>query len=391
MRHNEDFIQAFVEATENTEPPEILRKACAISAVAAALERKCYTIWGFSSIYPNSYIVLCAPSGQARKGTSMRLIYDIIKEVPISLCADAITREALFRRLNSSCRTYVMPDGNVLNHSSLTVLSEELTTFLRYKNIDFLTNLTDLYDCKPTWEYEVKHGPSDKIVGPYLNILGATTPELLQESVPPGFIGGGFASRCLFVYAANKGKIVPLEFPTEEQARKYRTLVSDLTEINELAGQFKQSPEYLQEYQDWYIESEENPPHKGDRRFGGYCSRRATHVRKLSMLFSASRSSDMILAPEDLRRSVEFLESIEPNLPAVYSSVGAHRLFEQLRCIRDFIEQSDGPIDASDLYKRFQDMVMKDDMIRILETLCKSDVITVSYPSSGRAIIERRK
>ena len=57
-----DWIEGFMEFTDNSEAPDLFRYWTAVSCVAAALQRKTYVSLGTLTFYPNMYIILCAPS-----------------------------------------------------------------------------------------------------------------------------------------------------------------------------------------------------------------------------------------------------------------------------------------------------------------------------------------
>ena len=77
-----NWIESFLQYTDNTEPPFLFRKWTAISCIASAMQRKCYVEWGTSLIfYPNLYVVLVGPSATG-KGTAMNPGLDLLCEIP---------------------------------------------------------------------------------------------------------------------------------------------------------------------------------------------------------------------------------------------------------------------------------------------------------------------
>ena len=161
--------------------------------------------WGTISFYPNMYVVLVGPSGKCRKGTAMSQGYDFLKEMGTKMAAESTTREALIQALQQSNDTQVDPVTNKMYlHASLTIYSQELTVFLGYNNVALMSDLTDWYDCRSSWTYRTKHQGTDEIIGVYVNLIGATTPELLQTALPRDAIGGGLTARMIFVFETKK-------------------------------------------------------------------------------------------------------------------------------------------------------------------------------------------
>ena len=128
-RKIDDWLDAYMEYTSNSEPPTLFRKWTGISVIAAALQRKCYVDWGMLTFYPNLYIILVGPSG-TRKGTAMYPGQDLLRELGIPLAADATTLQALIRRLKETNNTQINPDTGVpVFHSSMTIFSKESKYF----------------------------------------------------------------------------------------------------------------------------------------------------------------------------------------------------------------------------------------------------------------------
>ena len=319
-----DWIDAYVKYQENTEPPRMFHLWCAINIIASVLQRKCRLEWGTITFYPNMYVVLVAPSGKARKGTAMSPALNFLEDLNIKLAAEAITREALIRELNSASDTdHDLETGNMEFHSSLTIFSPELTVFLGYNNEQLMSDLTDWYDCRNKWTYRTKTQGTDEIRGVYVNLIGATTPELIAETMSRKAIGGGLTSRMIFVYEEDKGKIVPRPFLTDAQRGLYQQLKDDLNDIHFMRGRFDITEDFIRYWEDWYVKQEHNPPFN-DIKFGGYIERRPNHVMKLSMILSASRSDRMLLEFQDIERAVRILEATEVNMQRTFAGVGKY-------------------------------------------------------------------
>jgi hypothetical protein len=327
QRKLRDWIEAFLQFTENTEAAHLFREWTAVSVVAAALRRKCRLDWGTLIIYPNMYVVLIGPPA-CRKGTAMDPGLEILLEIPdIKLAAEAVTREALIRSLKKANYTETdMTTGSMNFHSSLTVWSQELTVFLGYHNKQLMSDLCDWYDCRPHWTYETKTQGTDNIIGVWVHIHAATTPELLRSAVPLDAIGSGLTSRMMFVYEPKKGKHVIYPELTEELIALKGQLILDLAHINQMRGVFKYTEGFFNAWADWYAPMENYEPFK-DERFNGYFGRRPSHVLKLSTILCASRrdcirQNTMIVTADDLKKAIDLVERTEKKMPLVFSGIG---------------------------------------------------------------------
>ncbi len=368
-----DWIDGFMEYTDNTEPPDSYRVWTAISTIAGILQRKCYLVYGMETIYPNMYICLVGPPGRCRKGTAMRPGYRFLIDLGIKLAAESITREALVRELQECEEAVIMEDGSMKMHSSLTIVSQELAVFLGYKQETLMADLTDWYDCAENWVYRTKNKGTDTIKNLYVNLLGATTPISLQESMPMVAIGGGLASRILFIYEEKKGKVVPYSGLSNEQKKIKKKLDIDIQRIYAMQGQFKYSTDWFEAYVDWYSISERQielgNPVISDPRFGGYVERRATHLRKLCIILAASRGNcNYTIELEDFQRALTMLTNIETNMPHTFSGIGRSDISELQREVSADIITA-GRVTFAELMETHHYNADNQTMWRVLEVL----------------------
>lgn len=368
----EDWIDSYMTLTDNSEPPEQFRRWVAISTIASVLQRKCYLPWGTLIFYPNLYVVLVSPPGKARKSTAILSGLDMITEpgLNIKLSAEAITREALIRELRNSAQTHMNnTTGEMILHSSLTIFSPELTVFLGYRNIQLLSDLTDWYDCRKKWTYRTKNQGTDIINGVWVNIIGATTPESLQLSLPLDAIGGGLTSRIIFIYEQKKAKQVPAPFQTPEELELKEELLKRLESISMMCGAFTVTPGFIKLWTDWYLEQDNKKPIE-DARFLGYIERRPATIMKLSIIVSSSRGTDMIVEENDLIRSIIFLEESEIKMPMALSGVGRSDYAAIMSSVMVEVSVRKECTQA-DLLRIFRHDITSWDLGRILETMQK--------------------
>lgn len=376
-----DWLDAYMQFTDNSEPSHQFRLWTGISTVAAALQRKVSLEWGTLTFYPNMYIVLVGPSA-SRKGTAMKPAADLLEATNIQVSASSTTLQALIRRMSEA--NHVEHDtatGKVIAHSSMTVFSEEFTVFLKAQDQDMMSVLCDWYDCKNRFVHDTKSQGVDEILGVWLNLLAATTPAMIRSSLPLDAVGGGLTSRMILVFAPRKGKTVfiPLLTPAEKQLRD--ALQNDLEHIKMLKGQFRITEDFLDAWCDWYKSAEDHPPEHLDHRFDGYVSRRPTHVMKLSMILSASRSGELIISKQDLTRATSILESVERRMPYAFSGMGQSPISELLPRVTAFIAKR-GQCSFSDLMSAFaSDADIFTLEKRILATLVGMNYIRIDYPS----------
>jgi len=368
-RRVSDWLDSYVNFTcRVSEPPKSFHRWCGISLIAAALQRKCNVNWGPLVFYPNMYIVIVSPSGRARKGTAVGFYTSFAEDLNLPLAAEAITREALIQTLNKTRRTDPNPlSGEMDTHSSLTIISPELTVFLGYNNHQLMSDLTDWYDCRNRWVYRTKTSTSDEIWGVWVNLFGATTPELIRTTLPLDAIGGGLTSRIIFVYEENKGRICPAPFMSPEDNQLRSQLLHDLEQIHMMRGEFKATPGFLNKWIQWYSTDAQVYPFV-DPKFGGYSERRPNHLMKLSMIISAARRDSREMHEEDFDTALEYLLEVEQKMPNVFAGMGRLENADVMHAVKAEIDKHK-TIDYRDLMAKFYRDADDSRLQLILQTL----------------------
>lgn len=391
-RRTKDWISSYLELTKNTEPPRLYHEWIAVSAIASVLERKTSLELGTLKLYPNFYIVLVGPPGKCRKGTAMGIAEGMLRGIGVNLAKEAMTRQALINLLSESTNMEAPTDDGTLEmHSSLTVFSKELTVFLGYNNQQLMADLCDWFDCGPTWTYETVSRSRQEILNVWVNLLGATTPDLIRSTLPTDAIGGGLASRIIFVYEDNRN-FVPYPMVTDEQAEIYKHLVYDLEAIHVMRGQFKFTQAWLDAYVEWRTKEEYNPS-MSDPNFEAYIERRPTHILKLCMIMCASRSDKMVVDVQDLERAIDLLNRTEIKMPRTFAGFGRSRQSEVLAKIMTFIGNKENTTDKELLTTFYSDLDFPqrktlDDIIQTLEAI---GFIRTALNEKGLTTITKRK
>jgi len=211
-----------VELMQETEPAKLFDIWTSYSVIAAALRRKVWLSLGRLTYYPNIYVVFVAEPGVARKTQAIKYGVNFLSTIPdIKMSSDSATKEAMTDDIENSAIDELLPNGENLRHSSLNIISKEFESFLGQKkeNTRMLTALTDLFDCPDDWSSRTRHGVSNKIIRPWVNLLSATTPDSLASSLPATAVGGGLTSRIMFIWADKKKKSVPEPSMTQEEVK----------------------------------------------------------------------------------------------------------------------------------------------------------------------------
>ncbi len=378
------WLDSYLQYTERSESPTSYHTWCGLSVIAGALQRRIYLKWGLGQvIFPNLYVVLIGPSGRTRKGVSIGIAKEFLKSVPgLSVAPESSSgRQAMILAMKRASVNFKDPtDGKIKFHCSITAFSEELSVFLGQGDIAYLSNLTDWYDSKDDWEYETVGRGKDSLQGLCLNLMGATAPDWIQSMIPPEAVGGGFTSRVIFIVEEHKKHTVPEYFQNDAEREMKGKLTRDLERISKLAGEVTFSPEAKQLYIDWYIHEDgelaAGRPAIEDNRFAGYCERRSTHIRKLMLICSASRSDSLVIEAEDFHKAKGLLESAEVKMGKTFGGFGRAKNSDITDVIRNYIEQV-GITTRSVVMQKFYRDITPMDLAVIEQTLEQLKVIKI--------------
>jgi len=251
---------------------------------------------------------------------------NLLRKVPgVKFGPDVVTWPALVSAFAEATEGFEYQEA-LHPMSALTLESSEFGNLLNPQDKDMVDLLVALWDGKPgTFEKKTKHSGNDSIENPWINLIACTTPSWIAGNFPEYMIGGGFTSRCIFVYADQKAKYVAypgLRVPGNLDAMAEK-LVEDLCHISTLTGEYKLSSDAVAWGEAWYHRHYTvRSATLDDDRFGGYIARKQTHIHKLAMVLAASSSDKMEITAEHLTIADQMVTDLEPDMSFVFSKIG---------------------------------------------------------------------
>jgi hypothetical protein len=330
----------------NTEPAKLFDKWVGYSVIAAALRRKVYLQLGRLIYYPNIYVVLVSEPGVARKTQAIKFGVEFLVKIPeVIMSADSSTKEAMTEDIDKAGLNVVMPDGSDFRHSSLNVISKEFESFLGQKkeNTRMLTALTDLFDCPDEWSARTKHSGSSKIVRPWVNLLAATTPDSLSNSLPVSAVGGGLTSRIMFIWADRKKRASAIPAMTEAEMKIKDNLEHDLYQISRMLGGYAMTAECTKKWVEWYNNYDEDEHGERictDKSFSGWYSRKPTYILKIAMLQAASESDNLLLEWRHIENALKDIIEVEYLMGNAFKAMGKSELSGDVDVVLTTIEKA---------------------------------------------------
>lgn len=394
MRHYNNWLKAFIEYASFGEAPLSMYFWVGVSAVAGALRRRVWIEQGYFQWLPNFYVVLVAPPGIVAKSTTASIAMQLLRSVPgIQFGPDVVTWQALAQSLGQATEMIEMPDGLLHPMSAVMIESSEFGNFLNPSDREMVDMLVCLWDGrKGAFRKLTKTQGEDIIENPCINIVACTTPAWISGNFPEYMIGGGFVSRCVFVYAEEKrayvaypGTVIPADFVETQQK-----LVHDLEIISQLRGEYILLPETLKWGEVWYKDHYENrPAHLSDERFGGYISRKQTHIHKLAMVIAAACRDELIITIDDLKAANELVTALEEAMPRVFAQIGRTELSKNSESMLSYI-RSRGTVEYKDLFRNmFRLFPSSRDFEAALMSIIQAEYVKLEQRQDGHYIVYR--
>lgn len=330
-RYYDDWLQTFVQYASYGEAPLKMLFWTGVSTVAGALRRRVWIDQKYFQWLSNFYIIFVAPPGIVSKTTTANIGMNLLRGLPqgtIKFGADSVTWQSMITSLAESAESVADPFhlGDFYPMSAVTFCSDELGNLLKPADDSLISSLITLWDGKQgAFKKDTKSQGKDNIENPWVNIIGCTTPSWIGQNVPEVMVGGGFTSRCVFVYADQKRQFVP--YPDEVTPPDFgeiaKKLIHDLEMISLMFGEFKISEEARVFGRSWYKHHWENrPKHLTGEQFSGYMARKQTHLHKLCMIVSASQNDSMIITKPHMEMALMLISEIEKDMPRVFSRIG---------------------------------------------------------------------
>jgi len=268
----------------------------------------------------------------------------LLRDVPgIKFGPDVVTWQALVGAFSEATEGFEL-DGSFHTMSALTIESSEFGNLLNPLDKEMVDLLVNLWDSKTgAFEKRTKMSGNDTIINPWINIVACTTPSWIASNFPEYMIGGGFTSRCLFIYASEKAKYVAypgLETPKTLNGTRVQ-LVQDLEHIAmNLVGEYVLHPEAVTWGRSWYeAHYKMKPEGLDDDRFGGYIARKQTHVHKLAMVLAASARDQLVITKDDLITANAMVTDLEEDMPNVFSRIGRTNISMQAERLLSFVRR----------------------------------------------------
>lgn len=353
-RCNADWLNAYVKLLNYTEAPALNHFWAGVGAIAGALRRRVWIDHETFKWYASFFIIFVAPPEVISKSVTAGVAMDMLGEIPgVHFGPDSITWQSLVTSF-AGCGESFELNGSWYPMSALTFFSSELGLLLDFRDTGMINVLIDLWDGRKKFEKKTKMSGDDMIEAPFISILACTTPDWIAASIPAVAVGGGFTSRCVFVYADKKERLIAhpkKHVPADFQPRR-QSLLADLERISTLAGEFKFTDAAVEWEEEWYDHLWTVERAQADSNQTKALQRRHTHLNKLAMILSVSRSDSLCIDVEDFELADVMLRDTAVHYDKVFSRIGLSEASMQTEILLDFIRKKGGTVPFSEAYRQ---------------------------------------
>ena len=415
--------------TDSLPTPDNMLKWAWIFSVAAALERRVWIGPEHEQLFPNMYVVFVSKPGigksfafryvsnmvrrwsrgdnatlidakftdavhkttasmtsevdketaQKNQSTSKEKEAETVKPYLIKMTADATTYEALVVAFGKAVGriNYVKNDKEgkpgigLYIHCSLCSILPEFGSLLRKRANDTVTFLLGIYDCPVDYDYETITRGRDRIRKGCLNMLAATNPSFMQETLDEKLVNEAFVSRIFYIFASkNRKPVSRIPELTDEQKQYKVDLENHILKLTSLYGQVTMAEETWEYIHQWWVEHENFPEKRSSRspKLDPYYSRKIIHMQKLAMALHFSEETESMVIPlETVKRAIEFLnvEEKSMHLALVLESkdVSARMVNKILELLRD------GDMPFADIFIKLYELLGLVDKKKLEEAL----------------------
>lgn len=340
IRELPDWIDTFLEYTDQVPSPEHFRRWAAYSAIAGVVERRVWSILRGKFCYPNLYVLLVARPGIG-KTVAIDEVIDLWTHCgKIRLAPSGMTKAALIDHINEK-HSNLMINGTPQMYHPLCIAAGEFGVLLPDHNIDFLNVLNDMWDCRTLFEDRTRKDGHKIVERPYINMIAGTQPAYLKLILPDVAFNMGFTARIIMVHAAfgvEQDMFAP--FIAKEYLKD--KLVADLKIMQNQIGVLEPSAEAREFISGWYWQREEDAPEHS--LLTSYNVRRPQQIQKLAMISSISRDGEGVIEKQDYERALKMLLEAEKDMPQIFkemaSSEDTKELEEIMRWCFEYVEET---------------------------------------------------
>lgn len=320
-----NWLDSWLEYTDSIPSPELWRKWAGIFILGAAMERRLWIKTSIGNLYPNLYVVFVGPPGVGKTLMTSRVrsfLYGLSDDGDnnaFHLSAASETHASVIDSLRDASRRFIQPGSmEIVNYNSLTIVSNELGVLLPEYDPAMMSKLTDLYDGHPYSERRRTKELNFVIAQPQINLMAATTPSFLVDTLPQGAWDQGFLSRTMLAFSSETMYRDMFTQPTTYDVLE-RDLTEDLRHIFSLYGKMSFTEEVVEAFRNW--DKSGRSPLPDHPKLMHYNTRRGAHLLKLCMIQAIADRDTLQIELDHYQKALDTLIELEVYMPEIFKAM----------------------------------------------------------------------
>lgn len=271
---------------------------------------------------PNIFVMLVAGPGSGKSQTVKAVKSVLLPATGFSFIPQSVTRAGLQDYMQQNLKSRLAPDGSTLPSHECIALSDEMQGILPEHDIGHLTLYNELYDIQSVYRAVTRSHGEINLQSPYCSIITGAQPAFLATTLPEQAWGMGFMSRSILVFDAPPERTSAFDTPDVDHELKSK-IIHDLKQVRSLHGWFTWDKNARALYEEWWVKKMGEPIPQNKRLIVGYNARRDLHFFKLAMIFSLSRSNELVVRLEDAARAIKLLVETESRMRHIFNEMTA--------------------------------------------------------------------
>lgn len=354
--------------------------------ISGLMERRLWTWTAGSQLCPNLYVMLVSPPGVGKSMviSHVRAFWMDVKDLQVA--PNNMTKAALLDTLQGSKRTHLLSPTDLLEYHGLQIAASEFGVFCPEHDLEFLSTLSELYDCGPSFRENRRamRGEQIDITNPQLTIIAGSQPGYLQQFLPEAAWGQGFMARVVMIYSDERMR-VNLFSKVNQDPELRGDLLLDAKQILGMTGCMTWSPDAEREMIDWYEGGARPEPQHF--KLHNYNTRRHMQVLKLAMISRVSRGGDLEIQSSDVRRGIAWLLEAETFMPEIFKAMRGNSDQSILQELKIFVAtkfiEGGKPIHEAGLISFLSPRTFVGNIMRMIEIAEKSGLIAREVHPTG--------
>lgn len=378
------WLDDYVNFAKNNEAPGEFHWWVGATILGAAMKNQVLFKRGYYELAPNLWVILVAASGE-KKTSACTIGHTLLTRLDhVKITADKSSPEGLALSLGEA------EDVEGIESQAL-IYAPELAHFLDRRNhsdglVQFLLRMAD---CPKKWIYKTKSSGSIYLKNVATSFLGATTGELLRESVPPLALKTGFLARFLTVgIKPGAPKVVPFPFLDPEREMQ---LFNSLYELTQIRGEMQMPKSAWKWFYEWYTYLKTQVIPTANGRMQAYYNRKSAHLLRLAMIVSLSRDRRTAYSVAAFEEALEHIDLAEAQLEGVYADLEASIEGQDTLGVLLTIRNLGGVVAHSKLLRRYISKMTSDKFRKYMDTLTESGYILRERSPKGGIVYKLKE